>query len=77
MATVAAHGTQLDLTPGGKIASHAVKYAHHPDGEAHFSQDGKVLTAIRRKAVPLDAAAGHLFTVHVVGFAAFKTLTDS
>src|SRR5213593_1534618 len=35
------------------VTTHAVKYSHHPDGQAHFSQDGKVFTRIRRKAVPL------------------------
>ena len=30
--------TSLDLKDGGKVTSHLVKYAHHSDGEAHFSQ---------------------------------------
>ena len=77
VATIEAHGSQMELKPGGKIASHLVKYVHHPDGEAHFSQTGKVFTAVRRKAVPLDQAGGHLFTAHAVGFDAFDTLTDA
>jgi len=76
MATLPAHGSQLDLRPGGKITSHLVKYAHHPDGEAHFSQDGKVVTAVRRQAVPLDDVGGHLFTVHIAGFDSFQILSE-
>jgi len=49
-----------------------VKYAHHVDGEAHFSQDGKVITAVRKKSVPLSEANGHLFTVQLQGIEDFK-----
>lgn len=58
------------------VTTHAVKYSHHPDGEAHFSQDGKVLTRIRKKAVSLSAAQGHLFTLMVQGLHLFDDLTD-
>jgi hypothetical protein len=58
------------------ITCHSVKYSHHPDGEAHFSLDGKVFTQIRRKAVPLTAAEGHIFTVMVQGLDRFEDLTD-
>ena len=58
------------------VTTHAVKYSHHPDGQAHFSQDGKVFTRIRRKAVPLTAAQGHLFTVMVQGLHLFEDLTQ-
>ncbi len=30
----------VNLEHGGKVTSHRVKYSHHPDGRAHFSQDG-------------------------------------
>lgn len=46
-----------------KITSHLVKFAYHPDGETHFSQDGKVKTEIRKKSLPLDKLDGHIFTV--------------
>ncbi|MGO9903046.1 MAG: hypothetical protein ACLP0J_25940 [Solirubrobacteraceae bacterium] len=72
-----AHSSQLDLKPGGKVTSHLVKYAHHPDGEAHFSQSGKVLTRVRKTAVRLDEAGGHLFTVHIVGCSDFKAASES
>ncbi len=68
-------GVQVELKPGGKVTSHLVKYAHHPDGEAHFSQTGKVITQVRRKAVPLDEAGGHLFTTHLVGYTEFMPVT--
>lgn len=57
----------FSLEPGGKVVSHLVKYSHKPDGEVHFSQDGKVLTVIRKKSVPLVSLAGHLFSVSIQG----------
>ncbi|MFA6183205.1 hypothetical protein [Acidithiobacillus sp.] len=66
--------SRIDLTKGGKVASHLVKYAHHADGEAHFSQDGKVKTDIRRKAVPLAEQSGHLFTIQMQEFTSFPAL---
>jgi len=53
-----------------------VKYAHHTDGEAHFSQDGKVKTIIRKKSVPLEDYEGHLFSLHVRGLHDFDVPTD-
>jgi hypothetical protein len=72
--TLEAHGSTLDLTHGGRITSHLVKYAHHPDGEAHFSQTGKVVTRVRRRATPLDEIDGHCFTIHVHGLEGFAPL---
>jgi hypothetical protein len=48
----------------GKATSHLVKYSHHPSGRVQFSQDGKVLTKIRRDAEfplgePGSAGDGH------------------
>src|SRR5437773_11220128 len=42
------------------VTTHAVKYAHHPDGEAHFSLDGKVCTRVRTNVVPVTADEGPL-----------------
>lgn len=53
--------------PTAPLTTHGVKYTHHPDGEAHFSMDGKVLTSVRRRAVPLATANGHLFTLMIQG----------
>jgi len=63
--------TDLSLIPGGKATSHLVKYSHHPDGTAHFSQDGRVFTSVRKQSVPLARAEGHIFTVQVQGMADF------
>lgn len=66
--------TNLDLTEDGRVTAHLVKYAHHPDGEAHFSQDGKVKTEVRRKSAPLHEQKGHLFTIQVQNIESFRLL---
>jgi hypothetical protein len=63
--------SRVNLEMGGKIASHHVKYSHHPDGCAQFSQTRKVWTEIKRKSVPLDDYRGHIFTVHIQGVQSF------
>lgn len=62
---------EVSLEFGGKVSSHLVKYSHHPDGRAHFSQTGKVRTDIKRHSVPLAAQNGHIFTMLVQGIDAF------
>jgi hypothetical protein len=68
------------VTPTLKIdknvwaSSHRVKYTHHLDGRAHFSQDGRIRTTVKRQAVPLTSAIGHLFTLSVQGLSDFKAL---
>ena len=57
--------TSVQLPEFGKVTTHIVKFSHHPDGRAHFSQDGKVLTAIKRQAAALSTQTGHLFTLQV------------
>lgn len=54
-------GGTYDLEKIGRSTSHLVKFSHHIDGNAHFSQDGRVKTAIRRKSFRLDGPLGHLF----------------
>jgi hypothetical protein len=66
--------TKLDLTENGRVTAHLVKYAHHPDGEAHFSQDGKVKTEVRRKSMPLVEQRGHLFTIQIQNIESFANL---
>lgn len=66
------HDSQdVDLAEAGKVTSHNVKYTHHRNGEAHFSQDGKIYTAIRRESVPIARWAGHIATVQLQGIHAF------
>lgn len=69
--------SSLDLTENGKVTSHLVKYSHHSDGEAHFSQDGKVHTYIRRKSVPLGLQRGHLFTIQLQKTDSFPLLQSA
>lgn len=57
--------TNITLSETWKTTSHLVKYSHHNDWEAHFSQDRKVFTEIRRKACTLKSINGHFFTVTV------------
>lgn len=55
----------LSLKPGGKVTSHLVKYAHHPDGMAHFSQTGRVTSVIQKQSIPLAKAEGHIFSAQL------------
>jgi hypothetical protein len=68
---------QVSLEPQGKCTSHKVKYTHHPDGRAHFSEDGKIFTAVVRQSVPLNSAEGHIFTVQAAGLHEFQPATRS
>ncbi len=60
----------IDLEDGGKVSSYLVKYSHHVDGTAHFSQTGKIITAIRRQSLPLGQQNGHIFSMQVQGLEA-------
>ena len=62
----------LNLIKEGKVTSHLVKYSHHPDGEAHFSQDGRVLTTIKKKSLRLCEVDDHIFTVLFQGISNFS-----
>lgn len=61
-----------NLAESGKVTANKVKYSHHRSGIAHFSQTGKVKNEIRRKSIPLSKYDGHLLTVQLQGFDAFK-----
>ncbi|MFA7695164.1 MAG: hypothetical protein WCX63_06490 [Methanoregula sp.] len=62
----------LNFGPTVKVTSNLVKYSHHPDGEAHFSQSGKIFTVIRKKSIPLKNLNGHLFTLLIQGLKDFE-----
>lgn len=62
---------QLSLKENGMATNHLVKFSHHPDGQAHFSQDGRIRTEIKRRSVPLAEQWGHIFTVQVQNLDAF------
>jgi hypothetical protein len=68
--------SQVNLEHGGKVSSHLVKYSHHVDGRAHFSQDGKIFTAIRRQSIALDRQHGHIFSLLIQGLKAFDPAKD-
>ena len=79
-ATIAGNGlttSQVNLEASGKIASHLVKYSHHSDGHAHFSQDGRVRTEIKRQSIALNAQRGHIFSVLIQGLQAFEKADDT
>jgi hypothetical protein len=68
--------SQVNLEHGGKVTSHLVKYSHHVDGRAHFSQDGKIFTAIKRQSIALDKQHGHIFSLLVQGLNALDPAKD-
>jgi hypothetical protein len=68
--------SQVNLEHGGKVTSHLVKYSHHVDGRAHFSQDGKIFTAIKRQSIALDKQHGHLFSLLIQGLSALDPAKD-
>jgi hypothetical protein len=71
--------SDINLETNGKVTSYPVKYAHHPDGEAHFSQDGRVKTLIRKKSVALQDIEDHIFTLYMQDLSRFEidlTLED-
>jgi hypothetical protein len=59
--------TQMSLQTNGTTTTEKLKYTHHPDGRAHFSQDGKALTEVKTQTAPLALHRGHLFTVNFWG----------
>jgi len=53
-----------------------VKFSYHPDGRAHFSQDGKVKTVVVGSLPPLVVHNGILFQLQAYGFDHFATATQ-
>jgi hypothetical protein len=66
---------ELSLVPGGKATKHQVHYSHHIDGDAHFAENKKIYTKIRKKSVPLKSQSGHIFTVQIWGIPSFEKVT--
>ncbi len=75
--TIRAGGLPQDvsLIEEGRVTSHLVKYSHHRDGRAHFSQDGKVNTTVKKQSSPLNTYFGHLFTIQLQGLRGFEVST--
>lgn len=64
------------LLPGGRITRHIVKYSHPIDGNAHFSQTGRIYSTVRNVSKPLtNPGCGHLFTVMCHGLDGFQDYT--
>ena len=64
----------VNLEATGKTVSHLVKFAYHPDGEVHFSQDNKILTVIRKRSNPIGEVSGHVFTLLCHGLFDFQSI---
>ena len=64
--------TTFSLETAGKVTTNRVKFSHHSDGNVHFSQTGKIRTAIKKKSLPLNEYEGHLFTFHAQGLDHFE-----
>jgi hypothetical protein len=67
-----AEKSEVSLEAGGKVTSHLVKYSHHPDGRAHFSQTGKIVTAVKRQSIALDKQHGHIFSLIIQGLSGLE-----
>lgn len=64
----------MDIGASGQVAPALVKYSHPPDGNAHFSQDGKVVSVLRRQSFPLTTGQGHLFQLDAIHPTTFEAL---
>jgi hypothetical protein len=69
---VAAGQTEIHPNRGGVITSHRVKYSHHVDGRAHFSQDSKVLTRVIAQSSALTGTVQHIFSIELQGLDRFR-----
>ena len=54
-----------------------VKFSYHPDGRAHFSQDGRVKTGVVDGLPPLSRHIGVLFHVECHGLSRFNAVCAS
>jgi hypothetical protein len=72
----AGRSSELNLEHGGYTTVNRVKYSHHADGNAHFSQDRKIYTTVRKQSVPLLHARGHMFTLQLQGLENFERATE-
>jgi hypothetical protein len=65
--------SRIEFCKHGLTTTHHVKYAHHSDGNAHFSQDGRIKTEIKSKTRPLSEYTGHLFSINYWSLAGFRS----
>ena len=64
----------VNLDAVTSTTTHRVKYSHHVDGRAHFSQDRKIRTRIVNQARRLDEHIPHMFTMSLQGIGQFAPL---
>ena len=67
---------QISYAETGRLVSSRVKYSHPGDGNAHFSQDGRIRAQVRNNALAIaePEASGHLFSVDVQGLEHFREM---
>lgn len=63
--------TSIGLPEFGKVAGHLVKYSHHPDGRAFFSQTERVKSEIWKQSTPLSHQQTHLFKIQLDDLSGF------
>lgn len=66
--------TVIRLRDQGRATSHLVKYHHPPDGNVHFSQDGRIRSDVRRQSFPLTES-GVLWELHAFHLEGFENLS--
>ena len=64
----------VNLDAVTSTTTHRIKYSHHVDGRAHFSQDRKIHTRIVNQARRLDEDIPHMFTMSLQGIGQFAPL---
>ena len=64
----------VNLDAVTSTTTHRIKYSHHVDGRAHFSQDRKIDTRIVNQARRLDEDIPHMFTMSLQGIGQFAPL---
>jgi hypothetical protein len=67
----------FSLAESGKVTSHLAKLSHHPDGQSHFSQDGRLRTEVKRPSFRLTGPIGHLFHFTVYFPREFETFDSA
>lgn len=69
-------GASISFGNEAPVTSHLVKLSHHPSGTAHFSQDGKIHSSVRKEGMPLSSTNCHVFTVMIQGMQFFEQLSS-
>ncbi|MGO9294314.1 MAG: hypothetical protein ACLP52_10650 [Streptosporangiaceae bacterium] len=65
----------FEVTHSADATTRKVKYDHPVDGQAHFSQDGRIVTSVRNQAERLEGSTGHIFSLDIAGIRLFRKCT--